>query len=197
MTSSTITGRERVGGPKLQGPGQTAFYRLRGIRHVTPLPQFQTRHRPLIGCSRRAELRPGSFKQHDERVRQEKSPQPGHQDSPQPQPERYPAISSSGDSRPTVRKVMSIAVLAGPPGRPAWRPTPWAHFNHWRCHPLPGHSFSPSQASSQLATGTPHQGRILCRGVASHYMLASLVPGQCSPVAGLITQRPQRPGGRS
>jgi hypothetical protein len=66
---------------------------------------------------------------------------PCKEDCYHPQSHHYPppGESSSGDSSPTLSKVISATGQTGSPCGPAWSTTPWAYFNRSRCLYVHGH----------------------------------------------------------
>jgi hypothetical protein len=66
---------------------------------------------------------------------------PCKEDCYHPQSHRYPppGESSSGDSSPTLSKVISATGQTGSPCGPAWGATPRAYFNRLRCLYVHGH----------------------------------------------------------
>jgi hypothetical protein len=66
---------------------------------------------------------------------------PCKEDCYHPQSHHYPppGESSSGDSGPTLSKVISATGQTGSPCGPAWSTTPWAYFNRSRCLYVHGH----------------------------------------------------------
>jgi hypothetical protein len=71
-------------GPQGHCPGTATFWLVWGLGHIAPLLQIPAPHGPVIGERGGAELGRGSMEHTGERVRQERSRDPGAQEGYDP-----------------------------------------------------------------------------------------------------------------